>query len=156
MHTALTAGLTPSRPLLGALSSTTLIIEIVVAVIVVALIVAIVIINQRNKHPKSAAAPAPQSYYADLQQPGQAGGLGGQPQQAFDPAGQSDPFAGFAGGGAPGGGAPAAPAPAAPAAGGGNPPPGTPAGWLPDPGGAPDTLRYWDGAVWTQHVAARS
>jgi Protein of unknown function (DUF2510) len=36
------------------------------------------------------------------------------------------------------------------------PPPGTPAGWLPDPGGAPDTLRYWDGNAWTQHFAQRT
>ncbi|MFK4104196.1 phospholipid scramblase-related protein [Streptomyces sp. NPDC019531] len=28
----------------------------------------------------------------------------------------------------------------------------TPAGWYPDPHGAPQTLRYWDGAQWTQHV----
>jgi hypothetical protein len=37
-----------------------------------------------------------------------------------------------------------------------SPPAGTPAGWLPDPGGAPDTLRYWDGNAWTQHFAQRS
>jgi uncharacterized protein YxjI len=28
----------------------------------------------------------------------------------------------------------------------------TPAGWYPDPHGAPETLRYWDGAQWTQHT----
>ena len=28
----------------------------------------------------------------------------------------------------------------------------TPAGWYPDPHGAPKTLRYWDGAQWTQHT----
>lgn len=28
----------------------------------------------------------------------------------------------------------------------------TPAGWYPDPHGAPQTLRYWDGAQWTQHT----
>ncbi|MFI7402093.1 phospholipid scramblase-related protein [Streptomyces sp. NPDC049541] len=28
----------------------------------------------------------------------------------------------------------------------------TPAGWYPDPHGAPRTLRYWDGAQWTQHT----
>ncbi|MDH6213009.1 phospholipid scramblase-related protein [Streptomyces pseudovenezuelae] len=27
-----------------------------------------------------------------------------------------------------------------------------PAGWYPDPHGAPRTLRYWDGAQWTQHT----
>ncbi|MFJ9544294.1 phospholipid scramblase-related protein [Streptomyces sp. NPDC101225] len=30
----------------------------------------------------------------------------------------------------------------------------TPAGWYPDPHGAPRTLRYWDGAQWTQHTHA--
>ncbi|MET8783727.1 MULTISPECIES: phospholipid scramblase-related protein [unclassified Streptomyces] len=30
----------------------------------------------------------------------------------------------------------------------------TPAGWYPDPHGAPRTLRYWDGAQWTQHTQA--
>jgi uncharacterized protein YxjI len=28
----------------------------------------------------------------------------------------------------------------------------TPAGWYPDPQGAPQTLRYWDGAQWTEHT----
>ncbi|MER7640372.1 phospholipid scramblase-related protein [Streptomyces sp. NPDC126522] len=30
----------------------------------------------------------------------------------------------------------------------------TPAGWYPDPHGAPHTLRYWDGAKWTEHTNA--
>ncbi|MFD9002656.1 phospholipid scramblase-related protein [Streptomyces sp. NPDC059582] len=30
----------------------------------------------------------------------------------------------------------------------------TPPGWYPDPQGAPQTLRYWDGAQWTQHTNA--
>ncbi|MFI6406826.1 phospholipid scramblase-related protein [Streptomyces sp. NPDC050548] len=30
----------------------------------------------------------------------------------------------------------------------------TPAGWYPDPHGAPRTLRYWDGAKWTEHTNA--
>jgi hypothetical protein len=30
----------------------------------------------------------------------------------------------------------------------------TPAGWYPDPHGAPQTLRYWDGARWTEHTNA--
>ncbi|MCD9876468.1 phospholipid scramblase-related protein [Streptomyces guryensis] len=29
----------------------------------------------------------------------------------------------------------------------------TPAGWFPDPHGAPRTLRYWDGAQWTEHTS---
>lgn len=29
----------------------------------------------------------------------------------------------------------------------------TPAGWYPDPHGAPQTLRYWDGVQWTQHTS---
>ncbi|MET8610325.1 MULTISPECIES: phospholipid scramblase-related protein [Streptomyces] len=28
----------------------------------------------------------------------------------------------------------------------------TPAGWYPDPHGAPQTLRYWDGTQWTEHT----
>ncbi|MEU3978968.1 phospholipid scramblase-related protein [Streptomyces sp. NPDC026672] len=28
----------------------------------------------------------------------------------------------------------------------------TPAGWYPDPHGASETLRYWDGAQWTEHT----
>jgi uncharacterized protein YxjI len=30
----------------------------------------------------------------------------------------------------------------------------TPAGWYPDPHGAPRTLRYWDGSQWTEHTHA--
>ncbi|MFB7193927.1 phospholipid scramblase-related protein [Streptomyces sp. NPDC056240] len=29
----------------------------------------------------------------------------------------------------------------------------TPAGWYPDPQGAPQTLRWWDGAQWTEHTS---
>lgn len=36
------------------------------------------------------------------------------------------------------------------------PPDGTPAGWLPDPSGSGDVVRYWDGLVWTSHVATRA
>jgi Protein of unknown function (DUF2510) len=31
-----------------------------------------------------------------------------------------------------------------------------PEGWLPDPSGAPDTVRYWNGSAWTEHTAQRS
>jgi hypothetical protein len=37
-----------------------------------------------------------------------------------------------------------------------DPAPGTPAGWLPDPSGLPEVLRYWDGHAWTFHVATRA
>ncbi|MFC8124295.1 phospholipid scramblase-related protein [Streptomyces sp. NPDC057302] len=30
----------------------------------------------------------------------------------------------------------------------------TPAGWYPDPQGAPKLLRWWDGSLWTQHTSA--
>jgi uncharacterized protein YxjI len=30
----------------------------------------------------------------------------------------------------------------------------TPAGWYPDPQGAPQLLRWWDGSQWTQHTSA--
>lgn len=30
-----------------------------------------------------------------------------------------------------------------------------PAGWLPDPSGDPEVIRYWDGAAWTIHTAQR-
>jgi hypothetical protein len=46
--------------------------------------------------------------------------------------------------------------PAAPAARFDDLAPGTAAGWLPDPSGLPDALRYWDGIAWTSHVATRS
>ena len=36
------------------------------------------------------------------------------------------------------------------------PAPGTGPGWLPDPSGAPDQVRFWDGLAWTPHVAVRS
>ncbi len=35
---------------------------------------------------------------------------------------------------------------------GGVNPGGPPPGWYPDPEGTPDTVRWWDGAVWTEHT----
>jgi hypothetical protein len=137
----------------AALSSSTKLLEVVILAAVVILLATILVIYRRNGRPAkashAAATPTAASYYSDigtLSAPGTGGG--GQ----FGAA-QSDPFAGFGGGMNQGFSAPAAPpAPSAPAM----PAPGTPAGWMPDPGGSPDTLRYWDGMSWTQHVAKRN
>jgi hypothetical protein len=152
-----------------ALSRQVEIIEGAIAVVIVALLVVILVLNQRKKREAKPQAQSPSpNYYADLQQ--QAGG-------------EPDPFAGF--GAVSPAPTPAAPAPAAqpamvsaapPATNGSpvqqmpsvamptldsppapaSPMPGTPAGWLQDPSGDPDTLRYWDGNGWTQHVAQRT
>jgi hypothetical protein len=133
-----------------ALSKGVVIGEVVVIVVLVALLVAIIVLNRRRKgSQKAAPTPTPQSYYADLQD--------SPPVEAPAPGAGSDPLS------------VGSPAPAAQAAAGGweppppppppvagTPPPGTPAGWLPEPSGSPDTLRYWDGNAWTQHVAKRS
>ncbi len=124
-------------------------IEVVILAVVVILLATILVLYRRNSRPaKAGAAGSPASYYSDVSTL-PSGGFGGG--QSFG--GQSDPFAGFGGGTAsPTPPPPPPPAPSAPMA----PPPGTPAGWLPDPSGMPDTLRYWDGAGWTQHVAKRN
>ena len=153
MGTTLSAATSSLHPVVGA---NTILYEIPVIIIVVVLLVIVLVMNQRKKKPaKPAKAESPQSYYADLQQPAaQPQAAAGQPGYApAGPGAAPDQFGGFATA-APGGPPPPA-APAAPAA-PASPPPGTPAGWLPDPGGAPNTLRYWDGNGWTQHVAARS
>jgi hypothetical protein len=136
----------------AALSKTTEILEIIILIVVIGLLVAVLVLySRRNKPAKAKAAPAPQTYYGDLATA--QGPATTQTNQGF--AQSPDPFAGF--GGAPAqpvqvAAPPPPPQPVAPA----GPVPGTPAGWLPDPAGAPNTLRYWDGNAWTQHVAARS
>jgi hypothetical protein len=142
----------------AALSSSTKLIEVVILAVVVILLATILVIYRQKGRPAkathAAATPTAASYYSDvgtLSAPGAMGGgsFGG---------GANDPFAGFGGGmgqgsyAAPAPPPPPPPAPAAPAM----PAPGTPAGWLPDPGGLQDTLRYWDGMSWTQHVAKRN
>jgi hypothetical protein len=132
-------------------------IEVVVLAIVVIMLGVTLILYRRNGRAGSGGrgrskAPATASYYNDVgtlpMQPGMAGGATFAPMGG----GQPDPFAGFgAGGPAPG----MAPPPPAPPPAPMQPAPGTPAGWMPDPSGAPDTLRYWDGGSWTQHVAQR-
>jgi hypothetical protein len=133
-----------------------------VIVVLVLLVVAILVLNKRRKAPKPTEQP-PQSYYADLQEPQHAAGGAPPPPQAPVADGLHDPFA-FTGaptspgvpGAAPSPYPPPPPPPPPPPQVAANPPPGTPAGWLPEPSGAPDTLRYWDGFAWTQHVAQRS
>lgn len=152
--------------MLGALSSTDKIIEIAVVVVVVVLLVVILILSMRNKRqPKTAAqTSSPQNEYANLMNQGSvpagapplSAGLADQvgfgalsaesrPSPASAPLTVAPPPP------APPPPAPPPPPPAPP-----GPVPGTPAGWLPDPSGAQDTLRYWDGSAWTQHVAQRS
>jgi len=145
--------------MLGALSSTDKIIEIVVVVVVVVLLVVILILSMRNKRQPKAAGQtsSPQNEYANLMNQGSVP-AGAPPLSA----GMADQV-GFGALSAESRPSPASapltvapppppPPPSAPA----NPVPGTPAGWLPDPSGAQDTLRYWDGTAWTQHVAQRS
>ncbi|HMD45611.1 MAG TPA: DUF2510 domain-containing protein [Acidimicrobiales bacterium] len=178
MGTSLSAVRPSSGALLGALTQTTVILEIAILAIVVGLLITILVLyRRRNAPPKPREAPqAASNYYGDL-------ATVQSPQTATGYGNQGDPFAGFGAGAAAPQGAPApapapqaapapAPAPApvaapvapqpvpapapAPAPMAVGPVPGTPAGWLPDPSGAPNTLRYWDGTTWTQHVAQRS
>jgi hypothetical protein len=152
---------------LGALSGGVVVIEIIIVVAIVALLVAVLVLYRRQQAgPKpDAAPPTAESYYADVSTLQGQGGAApqGQPGGSFGAPQEQDPFSGFGKGGAAAAAAapPQAPAPApapaaAPAAAPAPPPAGTPAGWLPDPTGVPDTLRYWDGNAWTQHVAQRS
>lgn len=173
------AAVVPATGVLVALSRT-LVIEIPIGVVIIALLITVLVLNQRKKKgPAEKAKPTPQSYYENLQPA--ANGQGAVPTAS--PA-QADPFAGFAGAPSATPAAPPAPvaggvangvangavpaidfgqaagavqAPPAPPAPAPTPSaPAVPAGWLPDPSGAPDTLRYWDGSRWTQHVAQRS
>ncbi|MGH9044839.1 MAG: DUF2510 domain-containing protein [Acidimicrobiales bacterium] len=145
--------------LLAALGSSTKAVEVVILAVVIILLATILLLYRKNSRPaKAGANGAAQaaSYYGDMGTvPAHA------PSASSMSAPSNDPFAGF--GGAVGQGsfgqpqpAPAPPPPPPAPAASPTPPPGTPAGWLPDPSGAPDTLRYWDGAGWTQHVARRN
>jgi hypothetical protein len=148
----------PSTTVVAALASSTKMIEVLILAVVVILLGTILVLYRRNSRPAKAGdghgSPTAASYYSDvgtLSAPtGMGGGFGGQ----------SDPFAGFGGSmeqnqyAAPQ--APPPPPPPPPPMSPAMPPPGTPAGWMPDPAGAPDTLRYWDGMSWTQHVAKRN
>jgi Protein of unknown function (DUF2510) len=145
---------------LAALGSSTKMLEVLILAVVVILLGTVLVLYKRSSRPAKAAAghaagaPAASSYYSDvgtLPAPGSMGGAGfGAPQAA-------DPFGGFGGGMEQNryGSAPTPPPPPAPAP-PAMPAPGTPASWMPDPAGAPDTLRYWDGNNWTQHVAKRN
>ena len=141
---------------MAALSSSTKLIEVVILAGVVILLAAILVIYRRNGRPAkaghAAATPSAASYYSDIGTLSAPGAVGGG---SFGAA-QNDPFAGFGGGVSQSFSAPTAPPPPPPPAAPAMPAPGTPAGWMPDPGGLPDTLRYWDGMSWTQHVAKRN
>jgi hypothetical protein len=136
--------------------------EVLILAVVVILLATVLVLYKRNSRPAKVGAgghaagpPSAASYYSDVGTLPAPGGMGAS---GFGGAGQSDPFAGF-GAGVDQGHYAAAPAPPPPPpmpAPPTIPPPGTPASWMPDPGGAPDTLRYWDGMGWTQHVAKRN
>jgi hypothetical protein len=143
-----------------ALTKTVEIVDAVLVIFILVLAILIIVQVRKRKAPaKASGVPAQPNYYADVQQQAAAAG----------PMGQPDPFAGF---GAPQAPQQMAPPPAAPApvmtppppppppppapAAPSMPAPGTPAGWMPDPSGDPNTLRYWDGAAWTQHIAQRN
>jgi cytoskeletal protein RodZ len=160
--------------LLATINHNVVIIEAVIGVVVVLLLVGIVVASHRRKKAQLPKPPeAVPNYYADLQQ--QPAGRP-DPFSAFASATSSPttPPARTLAGTFPGEStAPAYPGSSAPSAFAGavpgselsttagtaqepSPPADTPPGWLPDPGGAPDTLRYWDGNAWTQHFAQRS
>jgi len=159
---------------LAALSSTTKTIEfVIIAVVVLLLILTIVLYARKNAQMKKPTTRRWPELVLRRAAGRRAGPVAAPPAQTFAAA-QPDPFAGFArpprrpslptphrrpaagarlpgprrctGTGPRSAGTSAAPV---------GPLPGTPAGWLPDPSGAPDTLRYWDGNAWTQHVAQR-
>ena len=148
-------------PVVAALGSSTKMLEVVILAVVVILLGAVLVLYKRSSRPAkagpghAATAPSAASYYSDVGTLPAAGPMGGQEYGG----GQSDPFAGFGGGmeqnryAAP---PPPAPPPPVQPVQASMPPPGTPASWLPDPSGAPETLRYWDGMSWTQHVAKRN
>jgi len=155
--------------LLGTISKKTLIIEIVIGVIVILLLIAVLVMNARKKHPKPAKEQATEESVADPVGEGAAGAISGSEVRSgraeVGPLGQPDPFTGFAAA------SPVSSRTTTPAAVGSSvaaegripspptldpAPEGTAPGWLPDPSGAADTLRYWDGTAWTQHLARRS
>jgi hypothetical protein len=167
-------------------NSTKVIEGVIVAAVIILLVVTIVLYRRKNApaKPASANSASANQYYGDVATlansqpvPGGTQGIAGRPG--------NDPFAGFASpepAPVPAGSvappswsapapSPATPGPAVPATPGPTepsppppppnpahavPPAGTPAGWLPETSGVPDTLRYWDGSAWTQHVAQRS
>lgn len=140
-------------PGMGSLSAAVLILSvtkgariglIVIGAVVIVLLIAILVLDRRRRSAKRAPVADPQSVFADPQ----SAAAEAPAPNGFAGSHQGQPFADLSS--ATG----AWEAPGPPAI--GNPPPGTPAGWLPEPGGTPDTLRYWDGFAWTEHLAQRT
>lgn len=159
--TVLDVGTAISSAPVAALSSSTKMVEVVILAVVVILLGTILVLYRRNAKPAKAShagsgGVSAASYYSDigtLSTPGSmAGSFGGSPGDQFT--GFGGGMEGFGGGMEQNHFSPPPPPPAPMTS--SMPPPGTPANWLPDPGGAPDTLRYWDGANWTEHVAKRN
>jgi hypothetical protein len=150
------------------IASTSTIAEIGVIVVIVVLAVVTFVLYRKQNAPAKAASPDKSAgaratnYYSEVSSvaaPGSAAGRSDITAHESPLTGgssaQADPFATLSEGSAPAAPAPEAAAADSPAS---FPPAaaGTPAGWLTDPGGAADTLRYWDGNAWTAHVAQRS
>lgn len=169
------AGIVPieARGMLGTISKTALIVEIIVGVIVIALLIAALVLSARKRRSNPEHGQPAQAAQADPGDPpeGADGPDDAGPALAeVGPLGQPDPFTGFVAASPSSAGTSASAAANAPShsrsTSEGRVPStssslvpaaaGTPPGWLPDPGGTPDTLRYWDGTAWTQHLARPS
>ncbi len=130
--------------------------EAAILVLIVVLLVAIVV-SSRRRRKRLTTSPAPPGNFSEVAFP--SSGPGSSRVPSFpSPASAPAPRSMTGALATPSGSAPDAQPPAAQPASTTAPLPaaGTPASWLPDPGGTPGTLRYWDGHAWTDYFAQRA